>query len=75
VYSWAKVKGRLLRKSIGYTVGARKAEEHARRVAAQIEYKIRSKKAGWSAPTVREYWLKTYRPSRTVDTNHQIAIH
>lgn len=66
-YAWGKVKGILVRRSTGYSVGAKKAEEHAKRAAAEIEYQIRGAQAGWTSacPTVAHYWRYTFKPTYT----------
>lgn len=66
-YLRKKIGGKRRRISTGFPVGTKQSKESAKRRAAEIETEIRSGVHGWTkeTPTVKTYWLKTYRPTYT----------
>jgi hypothetical protein len=69
-YLVKKLKGRKIpiRRSTGYRVLNKQTKEAALRRAAEIELKLRAQADGWEKdiPTVKTYWLETYRPAYTL---------
>lgn len=66
-YFRKKIGGRRRRISTEFPVSTKATKESAKRRAAEIENEIRSGVHGWTkfVPTVKEFWLKVYRPTYT----------